>query len=162
MLTAERLRELLDYDPETGVFRWRETRGRARNGERAGSDNGAGYLVVEIGGRGYRAHRLAWLYVHGAWPPGKLDHDSNVRSDNRIANLRLATHAQNARNRKRRRDNETGFKGVHLRKDTGRYRATITLSGCDIALGNFDSADEAASAYASAASRLFGEFARTE
>lgn len=90
-LTAERLRELLDYDPETGYFRWRRDVGaRAWKGQLAGTMARDGYEYIGIDRRRYPAHRLAWLYVHGEWPRGLLRHLNWLRSDNRLENLREA------------------------------------------------------------------------
>jgi hypothetical protein len=99
-ITAERLRQLLHYDPERGVFTWLSRPAeRSWNtrfaGTRAGTINGLGYVVIGILGRRYKAHRLAWLYVHGEWPGRELDHINCDKSDNRIANLRPATRSQN-------------------------------------------------------------------
>jgi hypothetical protein len=98
-LTQARLKQLLDYDPETGVFTWRVNRGgAAKAGTRAGCPTPFYYRVIRIGGRSRREHSLAWLYVHGHWPADELDHINRVRDDNRIANLREVTHAENMQN----------------------------------------------------------------
>jgi hypothetical protein len=161
MITAERLRELLDYDGETGVFRWRSNRGRmAKLGQQAGSSNSSGYVLIRIDGKDYRAHRLAWLHVNGAWPQDEIDHINCNRSDNRIGNIREASHSQNNANRPRYKNNRSGFKGVAWHAKTGRWRAEIRLSRRSRHLGLFDTPEAAHSAYMDAASRLFGEFAR--
>ena len=90
MLTQARLKELFTYDPLIGTFVRRERRGSARAGEIAGTDNGCGYLQIAVDRRVYVAHRMAWLYVHGIWPPAQIDHINMIRDDNRIANLRKA------------------------------------------------------------------------
>ena len=162
MLTAARLRELLTYDPVTGIFRWRETRcGRARAGAAAGSANGDGYWHIRIDGRLYKAHRLAWLYVHGEWPAGRLDHEDNEPAHNWIANLRPATMPQNRGNSKVRSDNLTGLKGVHKARGCESWVARITQEGRQKYLGSFRSPEEAHAAYAAAAVEVFGEYART-
>jgi hypothetical protein len=94
-LTVERLRELLTYDPETGELRWRVTRRRAAKGSLAGTLNRNGYRNIEVEQRCYKAHRLAWLYVTGEWPKETIDHINCKRDDNRWANLRQATTAEN-------------------------------------------------------------------
>lgn len=94
MLTAERLRELLSYDPETGWFTWRVTRssnGRADAGSRAGALRSDGYRHVTVDQHKYKEHRLAWLYMTGKWPEADLDHKNNTRDDNRFSNLRAAS-----------------------------------------------------------------------
>ena len=99
-LTAEMLRSLLSYDPETGEFRWRISRGRVSVGDIAGSHpNRVGYLRIMLGDVEYRAHRLAWLYIYGKWPELVIDHIDRNKTNNRIANLRDVSHAENMRNR---------------------------------------------------------------
>ena len=159
-LTAERLRELLLYNPGTGIFRWRVRRGMARAGSIAGRPSGDGHIQISVDGRRYGAHRLAWLYVHGRWPEHLIDHINGVRDDNRIANLRDATHEENARNCARYRSSRSCIKGVTFRASHGRWRATIRIGGAPRHLGYFDTAEEAAAAYATAAAQAFGEFVR--
>jgi hypothetical protein len=91
-LTAERLRERLHYDAETGVFTRRVGSGHAHAGDMAGSVHSTGYVRIGIDGGKYTAHCLAWLYVHGVWPSDQIDHINRNRSDNRIANLRQRRH----------------------------------------------------------------------
>ena len=110
-LTQAILKSLLTYDPETGVFMWRVSRGTRRAGSSAGA-NSQGYTRIKLLGAQYMAHRLAWLYVNGNLPTQEIDHINRVRNDNRIKNLRLATHSQNTRNAKIRIDNKTGVRGV--------------------------------------------------
>lgn len=157
MLTAERLRSLLDYDPATGVFLWRVRRGpSALAGSIAGHIIAGGYRLIGVDGTEYYAHRLAWLYVHGAWPTGHIDHQNVTPGDDRISNLREATRSQNLANRPAQSNNTSGLKGVSFHKGAGRWRATIQHKY----LGLFDTAEEAHAAYRAAASRVFGEFAR--
>jgi hypothetical protein len=158
-ISLERLRELLDYDPSTGIFRWKDDAGRREKGSVAGSDM-RGYLNIQIDGIKIRAHRLAWLWVNGTYPVGPLDHINGVRHDNRIANLRNATHSQNSTNRQPRR--QTGFKGIHLRKATGLYVAKIMKNGKRLHLGEFPTPELAHEAYIKAANELHGEFARVK
>lgn len=159
-LTQDRLKELLRYNPETGAFTWLVCPGRrVRAGDIAGSTNN-GYRVIQVRGRSYKAHRLAWLYVHGVWPPAEVDHRHGVRSDNRISGLRLATRQENGRNLKRLRSNTTGFTGVHWRKDRQCWQARIGVGGRYLSLGYFDSPEAASAAYEARATQLFGEFKR--
>jgi len=161
MITAERLRELLSYAPETGEFTWLRNRGAAIAGGPAGVLNALGYRVIRIDRRLYLAHRLAWLYVHGSWPDSGIDHANCERADNRIANLRQSTQQQNVRNSRRRIDNSTGHKGVFWRKNRGKFVATLKSGGRTVWLGTFSDKRQAAAAYAAAAQSHFGEFART-
>lgn len=105
------------------------------------------------------AHRLAWALHFGRWPDQAIDHINGDRTDNRIANLRLATVAENTRNGKRRSTNTSGYKGVSL-TENGQWRATIVAGGRQSYLGRFSTAEDAHAAYVKAASRLHGEFAR--
>ncbi len=159
-LTSKRLKELLDYDPVTGVFLWREPRGHMREGSRAGSRTRQdGYVYIKIDCVLYRASRLAWLHVHGKWPSGHIDHKNRNTSDDRMANLRNASRSQNHANRKCPKSSTTMYKGVSKRGN--RYRAYINKGGQRHWLGNFDEPAEAHQAYITAARNLFGEFARS-
>ena len=158
MLTAGRLRELLDYNPATGVFRWKVWRQGVRESLIAGTPHAKGYLTITIDQRGYRAHRLAWLYVYGRWPKGNLDHKNNERAANQIKNLREATLEQNQRNSKRRKHNKSGFKGVSRMRR--KWLARITVEKKTVRLGLFDTPEAAHRAYRKALRKQAGEFAR--
>lgn len=153
-LTADRLREVLSYDPDTGNFRWRvNTRTRAA-GATAGHLAVDGYIHVSIDTRLYKAHRLAWLYVHGVWPVDQLDHINGARAENQIANLREATCAENLQNRPRQRNNTSGWVGVSWRPKERKWQASITVNKVFRYLGCFDSASEAGAAYLEAKAQL--------
>jgi hypothetical protein len=147
-LTAARVRELLHYDPETGLFT------RLDSGELAGGDNGQGHLRIRVDGRKYFAHRLAWLYVHGAWPMEQIDHINGVRKDNRIANLRDVPPKVNNENwRKATRRSKTGFLGVTVTAPLygePAYVATIKVGGRRMIVGRFKTAADAHAAYVDA------------
>jgi hypothetical protein len=162
VLDVVRLREVLHYDPDTGVFRWRVAKGsRACIGDVAGAIHNR-YQTINIDGRRYFSHRLAWLYMTGAWPVGQIDHANMDRGDNRWFNLRDATRARNDANRKAHANNPTGLKGViWRRRQTLRpWEACITIDCKPHTLGYFDAREEAYLAYATAACGVFGEFAR--
>jgi hypothetical protein len=169
-LTVERLREALNYDPETGVLTWRprpvgRSQHRSWNTKYAGKPAGTlvqnGYLHVVIDGIAYRAHRLAWMHVHSTWPDSGIDHRDVDRTNNRLSNLRLASPAQNSANQRTARNNTSGVKGVSWSHNERKWRTSITVCGRSHYLGHFVSKDDAAIAYATAAVRLNGEFART-
>lgn len=161
MLTAEQCRSLLAYDEATGIFTRRASKRGDCVGRRAGVVTTNGYLRIRIGTKWYPAHRLAWLYVYGEWPPDDIDHADVNRQNNRIGNLRLATRTQNHANRMP-QPHSSRFKGVSFDKQTGRWRASIKMNRRLIALGRHDTEEQAHAAYVSAAARHFGEFARAE
>lgn len=165
-LTHGYLKECLDYDPETGVFTWREREDRSSqwNGRFAGKVAGycgaKGYWKIRINDRARNAHRLVWLYMTGQFPHDQVDHINMDRADNRWCNLREATNAENNRNRRISPTNRSGRKGVDWHRSSGKFRAQIKVDGKKIHIGIFDKIDDAASAYAAAAERYHGEFAR--
>ncbi|CAM2151246.1 HNH endonuclease signature motif containing protein [Paraburkholderia tropica] len=155
-LTAERLREVLNYDPETGIFTRRlRTSNRVKVGDVVGTPTD-GYLCGRVGNRLYVMHRLAWLYVYGVWPEKNLDHANGNRSDNRIANLREADHGENAENVVAHADNRTGYLGVTWCKLTCSYVARISRNRVTRHLGKFETAYEAHQAYLAAKRQLHG------
>jgi hypothetical protein len=159
-LDAAYLRSILSYDPETGVFTWRVSRGSVKLGRVAGGDC-SGYVQIRIDKVFYKAHRLAWLYMTGAWPRGRLDHKDRDQANNRWMNLRRATHSQNMANRKLNKNSSTGLKGVY-KKPNGRFGAHVQKNGRRHWIGTFGTAEEAALAAQAHSFRLFGEFARIE
>ena len=162
-LSAARLKELLDYNPETGAFTWRVTLGaRAQAGTTLYGANSHGYKVLRLDRQLYRAHRLAWLHFYGVWPSKGIDHINGVRGDNRIANLREANQSENMANDRRRSNNKSGFKGVSWAKSEGKWQAHIMVRYKSMCLGKFDTPEAAHEAYRAAALRHFGEFARLE
>lgn len=156
-LTQARLRELLHYDPETGLF----TRlGGTKAGAVVGTNDGQGYIRFGIERRQYRLHRLAWLYMTGSFPvAGDIDHINRVRSDNRWANLRIASRSQNISNGKKRTNNKSGYTGVYWCNRFHKWFAQIKLGGKHINLGGFRTPLDAAKAYDAAAVKLHGAFA---
>ena len=137
ILTQARLRELMRYDPETGVMTW------LRSGKRAGTKHRLGYRNVVVNGKGYAEHRLAWLWVHGQWPEHDLDHINRVRDDNRLRNLRPATRSENCQNQPVRKSNRSGVTGVYLHGLTGKWVASISIAKKQRHLGIFDSVEQA-------------------
>lgn len=159
----EEIHRRLDYNPKTGVFTWKEPiSNRIKTGMEAGSISREGYWLIGIFGKVYFAHRLAWIYVHGNFPKGQLDHINGVKNDNRICNLRIATNQQNKRNTYVQRNNKLGVKGVSLISQTNRYRAQITANKKTRHIGCFKTLDEAAAAYRQAAMEIDPVFYRVD
>ncbi|MGY4332783.1 hypothetical protein ACVWWG_007200 [Bradyrhizobium sp. LB7.2] len=149
-LAADRLREVLTYDPMTGTF--------TRAGKIVGSARSHdGLVYMKIDYRSYLASRLAWLYMTGEWPPRNVSYRDNDPANLRWANLRLASPKQTAQGRKAR--NKLGIKGVR-ETPNGNYRASIHVNDHTLNLGTFTTKVAAAEAYAIAARQHFGEFAR--
>lgn len=159
-LPVERLREVLDYNPETGALTWRKMLSpRGTVAKQAGRITKHGYLIVGIDGVYYLAHHLAWLHFHGVPPKSSVDHRDLDKTNNRILNLREATQRQNAINRAPR--NKHGFKGISRQVHNGKFKALIRTEGKRLFLGEFDTPEEAGRAYAEKAAEVHGEFART-
>ena len=165
-LAAEHLRELLDYDPETGIFVWRyRAQSHASDGlpiDRwntrwagtvAGSISAYGYQSIVVNYRRYPAHRLAFLYMTGAMPPHEVDHINGLRTDNRWNNLRLATSAANKKNMRRRKDNSSGVTGVTWAPHVSRWTARISIGGRRVNLGYFECLSDAHKARSEAEKR---------
>ena len=148
MLSQERLKSLMNYEPETGVFTWLMKPCRnVRVGEVAGSLNkGTGYVRVIVDRKRYLAHRLAWLYIYGDLPPDQLDHINRIKTDNRIGNLRLANNAENHQNMPMPRNNTSGHIGVCWKKKSQKWEARITINKKQIHLGSFTDLSEAIAA----------------
>lgn len=142
-LTQTHLQTLLSYDPDTGYFTWLKTRGGGKAGTRAGYTHHTGYRYVRVDRATVIEHRLAWFYVHGVWPNGDLDHINRVRHDNRIANLREATRAENCQNQPIRRSNKSGATGVYYHKVSGKWAACINVDKKQIHLGVYDTLAQA-------------------
>jgi hypothetical protein len=156
MITIERLKEVLSYDPETGVFTNLMTRKRARAGAAAGAiSKASGYVEIGIDGRSYWAHRLAWFYMTGEWAE-QVDHKDRNRANNAFVNLREADNARNQMNRKA--TSRSGYKGVTWH-DCGKWMAQIHIEKRHVYLGLFETALDAHRAYCETASKHFGEFA---
>tara|TARA_E500000318_G_C3569068_1_gene217016 strand:+ start:7436 stop:7984 length:549 start_codon:yes stop_codon:yes gene_type:complete len=156
------VKKYIDYDRDTGVFTWKVNRRyTARKGSVAGLKNDSGYILLTIESKRYRAHRIAWLLVHGEWPKNQIDHINGVRDDNRIENLRHVTNAQNAANASLMPCNTSGFKGVTYDKDRSKWHSQIKKDAKKYFLGRYDCKIEAAKAYDKKAIELFGEYAKT-
>lgn len=154
-LTAQRLRELLNYDPETGALTNAVSRIHCPAGALAGSKRKNGYIEVSLLGGRYYAHRLAWLHVHGEWPQNSVDHINGVRDDNRIANLRDVQHRVNLQNRRSAPSNSmSGVLGAKWIPRKRLWSSRIKVGGATKSLGYYKTADEAHQAFLSAKRRL--------
>lgn len=165
-LTYERVRELLNYDPETGVFTLLidRNKGRYKAGHVLGTDMKR-YRMMEIEGEKYLAHRFAWFWMTGLWPD-RIDHKDEDGFNNRWANLREATVSQNAMNhRGKSKHSLSGIRGVSFVKNRAKcgskpWKATIMKDGKRRLIGLFTTPEEAGIAYRKVALELHGEFAR--
>lgn len=160
-ISPEELRQLLDYDPETGVFDWAEpnkswfaspAHWEAYRLKRAGSppldcEHSQGYKIGGVGGCMVLAHRAAWACYYGEWPTQNIDHINQNRTDNRIDNLRDVPQGENAKNQRRRSDNTSGVTGVYWAAARKKWAAAISLPGgkC-VALGRYDKLADAVAA----------------
>jgi hypothetical protein len=152
---------IIFYDPETGLWTWKKTRGqRVQEGCPAGSVSlKTGYRCIKISGKKFRSSRLAWFYMTGGWPARDVDHRDLIKSNDRWSNLRLATEGENRANTRAGRNNTSGFKGVSRRGQA--FAAQIRVDGHLRHLGYFKTGEAASAAYLNAAKLAFGEFART-
>lgn len=172
-ISAEELRKLLRYEPETGRLFWLprpvgmfKAKGETWNARFAGKEaftaiQQDGYKIGKVFGRVLLAHRVIWALVTGEWPKNELDHRNRQGSDNRWANLREATRSENSRNTGVRSDSISGIKGVRWNKSANKWVAEIKANGDRIYLGCFDTPEEAGASYDAAAKRHHGDFART-
>lgn len=157
-LTQEEALRLLEYEPESGVLRFRVGRSNVRAGAVAGSVNAHGYRQLKVANKDYLAHRVIWLMVHGRWPADQIDHIDGDRLNNRLDNLREATHAENGRNLRMRATNTSGVTGVYWSKRSKRWVAQIRDGGRQRYIGQFCDMDAAIAARRAAEKVLFGEF----
>lgn len=153
MLTQERLKELVSYCPATGVFTWHARKRGVTVGRIAGAVGRYGYWFIVLDGKRYAAHRLVWLYIRGEWPVDCIDHINRIRTDNRLANIRAATRAQNMQNLGVDYKNKSGFRGVSFDIANNKWRASISVDGKTKNLGRFTDKKLAVLAYRAAAAK---------
>ena len=162
MLTIEQLKEVLEYNPDTGLFTWIKSTQQTKAGSVAGNKTNQGYIRISVKRKRYLAHRLAYLYMTGKFPENSIDHINHIRDDNRWTNLRAATNSQNQANRVKQKNNKAGYKGVCWHKSTKKWRAKIVHMNKSIYIGYYTTREEASEAYKKKAIELFGEFSYTE
>lgn len=163
-LTAEYVREILSYDPETGILRWRHRFTFSPGWSTRYFDKPAGFKVrghlqIQIDGANYYAHRLAWLIFYGEWPEDQIDHVNGVRDDNPIKNLRLADNSENGFNKAMQRNNTSGFIGISFSAQRGMWEARIWVKQKCKWRGFFDTPEEADKARRQAIKTIHGNFA---
>ncbi len=169
MITQKRLKEVIHYNPGTGVFTWRiQANSTTVAGKRAGTiwrskgrKKQQQYRQISVDGKIYREHQLAFLYMKGSFPGKHVDHKNLDSLDNRWLNLRAATNGQNLANTEVWASNTSGAKGVSWVKAKRKWRASINWEKRYLFLGYFDNLEEAARAYRDKADELHGDFART-
>ena len=169
-LTADQLRQLLTYDPQSGNFRWRwrephDQYGKTWNTRYAGQVAGTptipkGYVQILLNGYLYLGHRLAYLWMKGEWPPFEIDHRDHNPANNAWKNLRRATSSQQRMNALKRSDNTSGVTGVWYDRRRTKWIAEVIADGKKHHIGQFATLLEAKAARDEAAKRLHGEFAR--
>ena len=147
MLTIEQLKEVLEYNHDTGLFTWIKSTQQTKAGSVAGNKTNQGYIRISVKRKRYLAHRLAYLYMTGHFPENFIDHINHIRHDNRWTNLRDATNSQNHANRVKQKNNKSGYKGVCWNKIAKKWRAKIEYMYKDIHIGYYTTPQEAAEAY---------------
>lgn len=156
-ISQERLKSLVDYCPESGVFTWKNSPRNGFNGKVAGTKS-RGYIMIEHNGQNLFAHRLAWIYMHGEDPDCQIDHINQAKDDNRICNLRLCTQEQNKQNCGPKKNNTSGYRCVFFDKKSGKWQAKVTLHGKRKSLGLYETAAEADEVARAASVAAYGEF----
>ena len=162
MLTEERLKQLLTYDPETGLFTWKVDKKSAKKGSVCGNNTVQPYIEVHIDGTKYLAHRLAFLYQTGRLPQNIIDHINGNGRDNRFTNLRVATTSQNAMNKRKSRNSSTGVKNVTFRKDRGKYAVIVEVNGKGKSFGHHETLELAELVAHYARESVHKEFAKND
>lgn len=157
-LTQDVLKQYLHYDKDTGIFtRLIRTSCSVKIGDVAGCVD-CGYIRLTLLGKKYHAHRLAWLYMTGKWPKQEIDHINGVRSDNKICNLREATHSENMKNYAKKSTNTSGYKGVSWSKRDRYWVASFNIGDMHYKSHSHKTAKSASLAYQKFAKEMCGEF----
>lgn len=135
-MEAEKLKKILQYNPDTGVFTWLVDIARhIKAGSVAGYKDWRGYIIIGISGKNYKAHRLAWFYMTGEWPEN-IDHKNRNKSDNRWLNFKNATYLENNKNKSIQKNNTSKVTGVSRNKRDKTWCAYISINEKRTTLGN--------------------------
>ena len=162
MVTQEHLKFILDYNPDTGIFTWINPNkySKQKFGDIAGSVDGKGYIHIRIDGSRYKAHRLAWIYMYGIEPKDQIDHINNIKTDNKIKNLRECNNQQNCFNKKLQKNNKSGVKGVSWNKTLNKWTAYLNVNKKKKFIGLFDDIELAELVMYEARIKYHGEYAK--
>ncbi|HAS1116380.1 TPA: HNH endonuclease [Enterobacter cloacae] len=159
LLTSERIKESLSFDPSTGIFVWKVKTGRSKPGMIAGSLNSFGYRQISLGGKRYFAHRLAWIWCNGEIYSGlEIDHVNGIRDDNRISNLRLVSRSQNNMNTTTSKRNQSGCRGVCFHSRDKLWHARVFVNRKPAAFKTFKSKEDAIKFVTSEREKIFGSY----
>ena len=161
-MNIQKMREFISYDPDSGVMTWKKVlSNRTKPGALCGANiDSKGYGRVCFDGKQYRAHRVVWALFYGEAPDQQIDHINGNRLDNRIANLRLASNAENSRNCKLSKNNTSGVTGVSYHAQAKKWFAQIMFNRKNNNLGLFNTKEEAIAARKKAETQYFGQFAK--
>ena len=158
ILTQEKLRTLLHYDPDTGVLTWRAKPSRGiKVGRQAGTPTSEGYLALQIDKKKMYAHRAIWMYVHGVWPSEEIDHINHVRNDNKLCNLRLANRLENSHNTRKHAKSLSGHKGVAWHSRNKKWQVQMRFCGKSYYVGQFSNLQDAVQARLQAETKLYAD-----
>jgi hypothetical protein len=161
VITQQRLKEVLQYDPETGIFIWLISPSqKIKVGSKAGTNRATGYRQIMVDGNLYLSHRLAWFYMTGEWPTRFIDHINGVRNDNRFSNLREATPKQSSYNRGNNKNNTSGFRGVCWHSLAQKWWARLYADGKPIHSSLHNSKEEAYTEYCNAVEKYHKDYRR--
>lgn len=161
-ISMDELMKTVKYNPDSGEFEWIRGYASRKPGAKAGTLSGNGYLRMNLNGKLFSCHRVAWLMHYGVEPEGMIDHINGNKTDNRISNLRLANYSQNSMNSRISRLNTSGCKGVSWKKESNKWVAVAKLNGKKIHLGYFLNFDDAKKAYCDFAIKHHGEYYRSK
>jgi hypothetical protein len=158
ILTQEKLKTLLQYDPDTGVLIWRTKPSRGvKAGRIAGTPTSEGYIALQINKQKMYAHRAIWLYVHGVWPSEEIDHINHIRNDNRLCNLRLANRLENSHNTRKHDKSLSGHKGVAWHNRNKKWQVQMRFCGKSYYVGQFLNLQDAIQARLQAETKLYAD-----